>query len=159
MRKSEANVGSGMQTSPWLILGATMILLVVVLVLSFQNTARERRYMSRLLSAQGAALIRAVEAGARTGMMGMMWGGQQIQKLLEETARLPDVRYMAVIDQDGLTMAHSDPSKIGHPFDPRPPDHPPGTRRTRKLGTGHPGRRPAHLRSPSAFPAPDRRPG
>jgi two-component system sensor histidine kinase HydH len=94
-----------------------MILLVVVLVLSFQNTARERRYMSRLFSAQGAALIRAVEAGARTGMMGMMWGGQQIQKLLEETARLPDVRYMSVIDQDGLTVTHSNPSKIGHPFD------------------------------------------
>ena len=73
--------------------------------------------MSELLSAKGAALIRAVEAGARTGMMGMMWGGQQIQRLLEETARLPDVKYMAVMDQTGLAVAHSDPSKIGQPFD------------------------------------------
>ena len=115
---SEGSLRAGMKTSPWIILGSTAILLIVVLVLAFQNTNREKRYMSELLSAKGAALIRAVEAGARTGMMGMMWGGQQIQRLLEETARLPDVLYMAVIDQNGRAVAHSNPSKIGDPFDP-----------------------------------------
>lgn len=49
-------------------------------------------------------------------MMGMMRGGQQIQRLLEETGRLPDVLYMAVVDQDGIVVAHSDPEKIGAPF-------------------------------------------
>ncbi|MEJ2639074.1 MAG: hypothetical protein P8010_05815 [Desulfosarcinaceae bacterium] len=44
-----------MQTSPWIILGSTIILLVVVLVLAFQNTNRERRYLSQLLSTKGAA--------------------------------------------------------------------------------------------------------
>ena len=116
--KSQSALRAGMQTSPWIILGSTVILLIVVMVLAFQNTNRERRYMSQLLNAKGAALIRAVEAGARTGMMGMMWGGQQIQQLLEETGRLPDVRYMAVIDQNGRTLAHSNPSKIDQPFDP-----------------------------------------
>ena len=115
--KSKGDLRPGMQTSPWIILGSTAILLIVVMVLAFQNTSRERRYMSELLSAKGAALIRAVEAGARTGMMGMMWGGEQIQRLIEETARLPDVLYMAVIDQNGQTVAHSDPSKINMPFD------------------------------------------
>ena len=115
---SEGSLRAGMKTSPWIILGSTAILLIVVLVLAFQNTNREKRYMSELLSAKGAALIRAVEAGARTGMMGMMWGGQQIQRLLEETARLPDVLYMAVIDQNGRAVAHSNSSKIGDPFDP-----------------------------------------
>lgn len=106
-----------LQTSPWIILGMTTILLIVVMVLAIQNTNRERRYMSELMSAKGAALIRAVEAGARTGMMGMRWGGKQIQRLLEETARVPDVFYMAVIDQDGRVVAHSDPSKILTPLD------------------------------------------
>jgi two-component system, NtrC family, sensor histidine kinase HydH len=118
MRKSKNSVSSGMQTSPWIILGSTTIMLIVVMVLVFQNTNRERRYMSQLLSAKGAALIRAVEAGARTGMMGMMWGGQQIQRLIEETGRFPDVLYMAVIDQTGQAVAHSDLSKINEPFDP-----------------------------------------
>ena len=117
LKPSKSSLHTGMQTSPWIILGLTAILLIVVLVLAFQNTNRERRYMSELMSAKGAALIRAVEAGARTGMMGMMWGGQQIQRLLEETARLPDVLYMAVIDQNGQAVAHSNPLKIDKPFD------------------------------------------
>ena len=117
LQPSKGGLRTGMQTSPWIILGLTVILLIVVLVLAFQNTNRERRYMSELMSAKGAALIRAVEAGARTGMMGMRWGGRQIQRLLEETARLPDVLYMAVIDQNGRAVAHSDPTKIDQPFD------------------------------------------
>ncbi|CAB5139674.1 Sensor protein of zinc sigma-54-dependent two-component system [Olavius algarvensis associated proteobacterium Delta 3] len=116
--RSPGGPHTGMQLSPWIILGSTIILLIVVMVLAFQNTNREKRYMSELLTAKGAALIRAVEAGARTGMMGMMWGGQQIQLLLEETARLPDVLYMAVMDQSGRALAHSDPSKINKSFDP-----------------------------------------
>jgi two-component system sensor histidine kinase HydH len=115
--KSKGSIHAGLHTSPWIILGSTTILLIVVMVLAYQNTNRERRYMSELLSAKGAALILAVEAGARTGIMGMMWGGEQIQRLLEETARLPEVLYMAVIDQNGQAVAHSDPSKIKKPFD------------------------------------------
>jgi len=105
-----------LQTSPWIILGSTAILLIVVIVLSVQNTNREERYTSELLTTKGAALIRAVEAGARTGMMGMSWGGQQVQRLLEETARLPDVLFMAVVDKNGRIVAHSDPSKVGTTF-------------------------------------------
>jgi two-component system sensor histidine kinase HydH len=105
-----------LQTSPWIILGSTAILLIVVIVLAVQNTKREERYVAELLTTKGAALIRAVEAGARTGMMGMSWGGKQVQRLLEETARLPDVLFMAVVDQDGKIVAHSDPSKVGATF-------------------------------------------
>ena len=68
---------------------------------------------------QGEALIRAVEAGTRTGagMMGMMrWGGPQVQRLLEETAQLSDVLYMTVISPEGRILAHSDAGQIGHPF-------------------------------------------
>ncbi len=114
----QENIRAGFQTSPWIILGSTFILLVVVIVLSVQNTHREKRVMTKILRTKGAALIRAVEAGARTGMMGMMWGGQQIQRLLEETGRLPGVKYMAVVDKEGTVVAHSDPSKVSTPFRP-----------------------------------------
>ncbi len=107
---------TGMQTSPWIILGSTVILLVVVVVLAVQNAHREKQSMIKVLRAKGAALIRAVEAGARTGMRGMQWGGGQIQLLLEETGQLPDVLYMAVVDDQGVAVAHSDPSKINTLF-------------------------------------------
>lgn len=107
---------TGLKTSPWLIIGAAVILLAIVLVGAIQNTRRDRRHMTQVLTAKGAALIRGVEAGARTGMMGSRWGGDQVQRLLEETAQLPDVRYMAVIDKNGTVLAHSDPERIGQAF-------------------------------------------
>ena len=96
---------TSLHTSPWIIIGSVSILLIVVVVLAYQNYSREKKYMSRILSEKGAAIIKAVEAGARTGMMGMMWGGQQVQTLLEETARLPDVFYISVVNSNGLVLA------------------------------------------------------
>ena len=104
---------TSLHTSPWIIIGSVSILLIVVVVLAYQNYSREKKYMSRILSEKGAAIIKAVEAGARTGMMGMMWGGQQVQTLLEETARLPDVFYISVVNSNGLVLASSNRGLIG----------------------------------------------
>lgn len=116
MRLKAVPFRSGITASPWIVLGAAAILVVVVVVMAFQNVQREKRHMTQVLSTKGAALIRAVEAGTRTGMMGLMWGGRQVQRLLEETAQLPDVRYVAVIQPDGTVLAHSDAERVGRPF-------------------------------------------
>jgi two-component system sensor histidine kinase HydH len=106
----------GAYISPWMIIGAVVILLIVVVVLAVLNINREKHYMAQVLSEKGAALIKAFEAGARAGMMGMMWGGDQVQNLLEETARLPDILYLAVTDENGVVLAHNDRNKIGQRF-------------------------------------------
>jgi two-component system sensor histidine kinase HydH len=114
MNKSKkSRFGRDIPTSPWIIVGSVLILLITVVVLAVQNYNREKQYMSRILSEKGAALIKAVEAGARTGIMGMMWGSQQIQTLIEETARLQDVLYMTVIDKEGVVLASNDRGLIG----------------------------------------------
>jgi len=102
-----------LHTSPWIIIGSVGILLVAVVVLAFQNYSREKTYMSRILSEKGAAIIKAMEAGARTGMMGMGWGGRQVQTLIEETALLPDVLYIRITDRQGRVLASSDSAEIG----------------------------------------------
>jgi two-component system sensor histidine kinase HydH len=106
----------GASYSPWLILGVVAVLLVVVAAQAVENINREKQVMSKILAEKGAALIRAVEAGARTGMMGMLWGGDQVQMLVEETARLPDVLYLAVTDAAGRILAHNDRSRLGEAF-------------------------------------------
>ncbi len=102
--------------SPWIIVTSAALLLIIVAVLAVQNYHREKNFMARILSEKGVALIHAVEAGARTGMMGMQWGQQPVQTLLEQTARMPDVFFLAVVRQDGLVLAHSDRSRIGLPL-------------------------------------------
>ncbi len=107
-------------TPPWLLLGAVLILAPIFMFWTLQNIHKEKESTTRLLLEKGAALIRSFEAGARTGMMGMMGrrggGGFQLQRLLAETAQQPDIDYLIVTDKDGTILAHSDPEKIGETY-------------------------------------------
>jgi two-component system sensor histidine kinase HydH len=103
--------------SPWILVGSVVILLVTVLVLAGQGYNREAHYISRILSEKGAALIKTVEAGARTGMRHMRWGDDHIQALIQESALVPEVLYITMIDGTGRIVADSDPERIGASFD------------------------------------------
>jgi len=98
---------------PWAIIGAVVVLAPIFAFITFQSINQQRRSTTTLLVEKGAALIRSFEAGARTGMMGMRWGGNQVQKLLSETAQQPDIEYILIIDTKGMILADSDAEKIG----------------------------------------------
>jgi two-component system sensor histidine kinase HydH len=98
---------------PWIILGAVAILAPIFVFLTLQNISKEQEYVVRLLTEKGSALIRSIEAGARTGMMGMRGGGFRVQRLISETAQTPDIVYLMVTDANGNIVAHSDEEEIG----------------------------------------------
>ena len=99
--------------SPWLIIGATAALALVLAVLTVLNHDGEQESMRRILSEKGASLIRAFEAGARTGLRGRAGGEMRLQVLLEEMADQPDIQFIAVTDRQGMVLAHSDPQWVG----------------------------------------------
>ena len=80
----------------WSIPAAVIILTAVIGVFTFMDITRQDRTVSRILTEKGAALIKALEAGARTGMRGRFGRGIRLQHLLEETARQPDILFIAV---------------------------------------------------------------
>jgi two-component system sensor histidine kinase HydH len=101
---------------PWLILGALLILMPIFVFWTSQSLHTQKEDMVRVLVEKGAALIRAIEAGTRTGMMGMMGmhgGSFRLQWLLTETAKEPDIFYILVTDVNGTVIAHSDPDNVG----------------------------------------------
>src|SRR4030042_2098459 len=98
---------------PWIILGALAILVPIFVFWTLQNISKEREYVVRLLTEKGSALIRSIEAGTRTGMMGMRGGGFRVQRLISETAQTPDIVYLMVTDATGNVVAHSDEEEIG----------------------------------------------
>ncbi|UCF86013.1 MAG: PAS domain-containing protein [Desulfobacteraceae bacterium] len=101
---------------PWIILGAVLILVPIFVFITLENIHRQKENTTTLLVEKGAALIRSFEAGARTGMMGMMGmrgGSFRLQKLLTETAQEPDIVYLIVTDFEGTILSHNDPTKIG----------------------------------------------
>jgi two-component system sensor histidine kinase HydH len=65
---------------------------------------RERERMSRGLERQGTVLVRALESGARTGMM-EQWGSEQLQALLEDAGRLREIAYIGIFDGGGAPVA------------------------------------------------------
>lgn len=111
--KRLGSVPRGAQASPWLIIGFSLILVAVIVVLAVVNARREERMVREILLDKGGALIRAFEAGARTGMMGHLGPGAQVQTLLEETARQEDILYLALTDRNGRILAHSNPERVG----------------------------------------------
>ncbi len=100
-----------------MIIAVSFVLTAVVIALAAHNINRERSHMTQILDEKGAALIKSFEAGARTGMRGMMSSGR-LQTLLEETAAQEDILYLLVTDQQGRILAHNDPQKLYAQFMP-----------------------------------------
>jgi len=86
----------------WLVIGAILLMAPIIAVTIRQQIVDHRAASQRLLVAKGAALIRSLEAGARTGMHTMP-RRFQIQRLIQETASQPDLAYIYLADlKDGL---------------------------------------------------------
>jgi two-component system, NtrC family, sensor histidine kinase HydH len=119
MTSSNRNSGLWHGVPPWIIIGSVLILMPIFVLWTIDNIHRQKESTTLLLLEKGAALIRSFEAGARTGMMGMMGSrgsGFQLQRLLTETAKLPDIKYIMVVDSAGTITAHSDPARIGEAY-------------------------------------------
>ncbi len=107
--------------SPWMIIGLVGLLGGILLVLAVKNVHREKEFMTRALLSQAEVLMRSLEAGNRTGMMGMGWGNRQLQLLMEETAQQKDVLSLALVSSTGQVIAHSNPSELGKRLSLTPP--------------------------------------
>lgn len=101
--------------SPWIIIGAVLVLAPIFLLMTQQSLDRQQAYTTRLLIDRGDALIRSFEAGVRTGL-GLKWGRFQLQKLLMETAQQPGIDHLVVTDEKGVILADSDPSQLGESY-------------------------------------------
>jgi two-component system sensor histidine kinase HydH len=102
---------------PWVLIGAVAVLLPIFTFMTIENINRQKEKSIHLLLEKGAALIRSFEAGTRTGMMGMHRGGFQLQGLLTETARLPDIVHILVANITGEIVAHNNLDLVGASYD------------------------------------------
>lgn len=98
---------------PWVLIGAVAVLLPIFSFITMENINRQKRKSIDLLLEKGAALIRSFEAGTRTGMMGMTRGRFQLQNLLTEMAKQPDIIYLFVTNDEGEILAHNALDKVG----------------------------------------------
>lgn len=100
------------RAASWLMAGGVVILGLAVAVFAARNLQRTREHMVANYLDHADALFWALEAGTRIGM-GMHGGPGYFQSLVEETAKQHGIVYLAVTDERGEILAHSDPARIG----------------------------------------------
>ncbi len=98
--------------SPWLVVGLSAVLALVIILLAWRNIEREREHITRNFLDRADALIWALEAVTRTGA-DLDEETKILQLFVMETARQRDILYIAVIDKDGRILAHNDAREVG----------------------------------------------
>jgi two-component system sensor histidine kinase HydH len=95
------------------IAGASFILLILLAILTLQNYHREKELLIKHLYQEGSTLIRILESSMKNGMMSMQWEQNQIQTLLIETAKEPNIDYIMFVDHAGVITAHNQSKYLG----------------------------------------------
>lgn len=93
------------------IVAVVLLLLILMSISTYRNLNREKEMALQSLHQQGIALIRFLEAGARTGMMMHMWGEDSVGRLIQEAARNSNIAYVFIVDKQGQIVHHSDISQ------------------------------------------------
>jgi two-component system sensor histidine kinase HydH len=94
-------------------IGAVFTLLLILCFYAYRQIHGERERMLDDLRLKGTTLIHSLEAGARVGVVGMMGGRQQLQTLLEEAARDPEILAIEIIGEEGQIIASTQQALIG----------------------------------------------
>ena len=102
------------------IVAVVFLLLVLISVSTYRNLDREKAMAIHFFNRQGVALLRSIEASARTGMKMMLWQEVSLGDLLEETAKDDDIAYVYLEDGNGIIAHHSDPGEEGRRADWEP---------------------------------------
>lgn len=92
------------------IVAAVATLLLLLVVYTSRNLSLARHRLEDSLLQGGLTLVRAIEAGSRTGMR-MHWRTNQLQTLVEEIGRSPKVEYIYIFDKDGDVLAQTQNSE------------------------------------------------
>ncbi len=98
---------------PLIIIGALIVIFPIFTFMTLDRINRQKDRNVRLLLEKGSALVRAFEAASYTGMAGHQWTEDMIKNLLVETAALPDIAYLFVVDRAGKILIHDEPGKAG----------------------------------------------
>jgi two-component system sensor histidine kinase HydH len=91
----------------YLIVAGVFILLVLISISTYRNLDREKKRAMAFVHRQGLTLLRAIEAGARTGLMMHVQQEDTVVGLIREVAKNEDIAYIYLFDRTGAIVHHS----------------------------------------------------
>ncbi len=105
--------------SPWVLAAACGLLTVIIAVFAVNNYRRDKALMTDILLEKGTTLIRFVGSSARSSLFNGLRTGEDIlnlwpehvQPVLEHASEHPGVRFLALVDAEGIIQACSAPDE------------------------------------------------
>ncbi|MBT6339319.1 MAG: PAS domain-containing sensor histidine kinase, partial [Desulfobacula sp.] len=101
---------------PLILIGTIIVLFPIFTYMTLDRINRQKTQSIRLLFEKSTALIKAFEAGTRTGMMNMGWNRTTLENLLRETASLPDISSLFIVNKEGKILVHSKREQTGKKY-------------------------------------------
>ena len=98
---------------PLILIGTIIVLFPIFTFMTIDRINKQKAQSIKLLMEKSTALIRAFEAGTYTGMMNMQWTNIAMENLLTETAALPDISYLFIVNKAGKILVHNQKEKTG----------------------------------------------
>ena len=95
------------------VLATAVVLLTVLTITTYLDFGRAAKQAERVLAAQGAAVVSGLAAGLRTGWQFWTWRQESLQGLINEMSQESDVAFIALLDERGIVLAHSNPALTG----------------------------------------------
>lgn len=113
---------------PWLLVCLSLTLASVIIFFALRNTGKEREYITQNFLDRADTLIWALEAATRTGIT-LGKEDALLQSFVTETAKQKGILSIAIVDDKGNILAHSNPEKVGEtlPKEKLPSNEPPQT--------------------------------
>lgn len=105
--------------SPWVLAAACSLLALIIAVFALNNYRRDKALMTDILLEKGTTLIRFVASSSRNSIFAGLRVGQaldtlwpeNVQQVMEHAAGQPGVKFLALVDGDGLIVANSIPEE------------------------------------------------
>jgi len=92
-----------------------IILAVALSLVSYRDIGRGRDQLSEMLWHQARGLLMVVGADLRAELVSTMWQPERIPTFFDEVrSSHSGVAYLALLDEDGRVVAHSDSAAVGH---------------------------------------------
>lgn len=101
---------------PLVLIGTIIVLFPIFTFMTIDRINKQKAQSIKLLIEKSTALIRSFEAGTYSGMMNMQWSRAAMENLLTETAALPDITYLFIVDKSGDILVHSQKEEIGSTY-------------------------------------------
>ena len=95
------------------ILASILTLLCLLGISTVRNLHRDRVRMEESLFRNGIIVLRGLEASFRFSMRGMTERRDSMQRLISQVSDLTEIHFIALVDENGIVLAHSDDALVG----------------------------------------------